>query len=122
MDSTRRILFSYPLAGAAIALAVAIIVVQWELEMLTAGWVMVLRDNGSRSIPESDGGQLMVHTLLRLVSLIRFGTGLAVGIAVASLALGWQRRGSRWAASVGLALSAVAVWVQWTWWQHLRWS
>ena len=122
MDLPRRILVSYALAGAAVALAVAIIFVQRELEMLTAGWVMVLRDNVSRNIPKSDGGELMVHTVFRLISAIRLGTGVAVGMAVASLALGWQRGGSRWLASVGIALGALAVWVQWMWWQHLRWS
>ena len=115
---------AYTLAGAAITLALATIVLQWQLERISGGWHQVLfQDLGGR-ISEGDiGAQLLVHSFLRLVTIIRFGCALAVSIGVLALVLSVRQNASaRRLASAGILLSAGAVWIHWAWLERLRWS
>jgi len=115
---------AYALAGAAIALALATIVVQWELERIGGAWNQVVHYSpGYRIADDNFGAQILVHSLLRLVTIIRFGSGLAFSMGVLALALSNRRHaGARWLAGAGVSLAVGAVWIHLRWLEHLRWS
>jgi hypothetical protein len=115
---------AYALAGGAIALALATIVVQWELERLSGAWVQVAHYSPGYRVPDDDfDAQILAHSLLRLVTIIRFAGGLAFSMGVLALALSNRRpAGARWLAGAGVLLSVGAVWTHWLWLERLRWS
>ena len=122
MSTPGRVNSAYALAGAAIALAAMTIVIQWELERLGGGWTMIIRENLSVRLPESSGGQVLVQSLLRLSGMVWPASGIAFGMAVVAIALGWRQAGVRWLSSAGVFLVAVTVYMRLAWENYLRWS
>jgi len=112
---------AYALAGAAIAVALATIVVQWELERISGAWQETMRYG--RIADDDFGARSLVHSLLRLITIIRFGGGLAFSMAILALAISNRRpANARWLAGAALALATGAVWIHLSWLHRLRWS